>query len=62
MLSGEGRSVALIGDGATDIEARAAGAFVIGFGGVVVRENVRSEADVFVAGPSLAAAVHPILR
>ena len=62
LLSGKGRSVALIGDGATDIEARAAGAFVIGFGGVVVRENVRSEADVFVAGPSLTAAVDPILR
>ena len=61
LLTGNGKTVALIGDGATDIEARAAGAFVVGFGGVVIRENVKSEADVFVAGPSLMAAVDPIL-
>ncbi|MGD2025494.1 MAG: HAD-IB family phosphatase [Methyloceanibacter sp.] len=61
LLGGNGKPVALIGDGATDIEARAAGAFVVGFGGVVIRENVKSGADVFTAGPSLTAAVDPIL-
>jgi phosphoserine phosphatase len=45
--------IALVGDGVTDLEAREAGAFVIGFGGVVRRAAVVAGADVFVAGPSL---------
>lgn len=61
LLGAGGRSVALVGDGATDIEARAAGAFVIGFGGVVVRDNVKAEADIFVSGPSLTAVLEPLL-
>jgi len=61
-LSSAGQSLALVGDGATDIEARAAGALIVGFGGVVVRDNVKAAADIFVAGPSLAAVVDPILR
>ncbi|MDJ0511919.1 MAG: HAD-IB family phosphatase [Methyloceanibacter sp.] len=60
-LSRTGRSLALVGDGATDIEARAAGALIVGFGGVVVRDNVKTAADIFVAGPSLTAVVDPIL-
>ncbi|WP_108681212.1 HAD-IB family phosphatase [Methyloceanibacter sp. wino2] len=61
LLSGGERSVALVGDGATDIEAREAGAFIVGFGGVVVRETVKSGADVFVAGPSLTAVLDALL-
>ncbi len=45
--------LALVGDGVTDVSARQAGAFVIGFGGVVARTPVRDHADVFVATPSL---------
>lgn len=43
----------MIGDGKTDMEAKQAGAFVVGFGGVVDRAIVRELADVYCAGPSL---------
>jgi phosphoserine phosphatase len=48
-----GRPAVMVGDGVTDLEARAAGARVIGFGGVAVRPKVRDGADAWVAGPSL---------
>lgn len=60
-LSEPGRTVALVGDGATDLEARGAGAFIVGFGGVVVRDNVVAGADIFVAGPALTAVLGPLL-
>ncbi|WP_204377042.1 hypothetical protein [Methyloceanibacter methanicus] len=60
-LSEPGRTVALVGDGATDLEARGAGVFVVGFGGVVVRGNVVAGADVFVPGPALTAVLGPLL-
>lgn len=43
----------MVGDGKTDLEAKQAGAFFIGFGGVVDREVVRENADVFISGSSL---------
>ena len=43
----------MIGDGNTDMEAKQAGAFVIGFGGVVDRPIVRKLADVFIAEADL---------
>lgn len=46
-------ALALIGDGVTDLAARRSGACVIGFGGVVAREAVRSGADHYATGPSL---------
>ncbi len=61
VLGSAGKSVALVGDGATDIEAREAGAYVIGFGGVVVRDTVKSGADIFFPGPSLTAVLHALL-
>ena len=39
--------MAMIGDGNTDMEAKKAGAFCIGFGGVVARKIVQEQADVF---------------
>ncbi len=48
-----GRPVVMVGDGITDLETQAAGARVIGFGGVAVRAAVREGADAWVAGPSL---------
>jgi len=48
-----GRPTVMVGDGVTDLEARMAGARVIGFGGVVLREAVRQGADAWVPGPSL---------
>lgn len=46
---GAGARVVMIGDGATDLEARAPGAadVVIGYGGVAVRDAVREGADHF---------------
>lgn len=44
------RSIVMVGDGATDLEARtpdAAGIF-IGYGGVVARPNIAAEADWYV--------------
>jgi len=53
-LAGHGKLV-MIGDGNTDMEAKQAGAFTIGFGGVVERPIVRELADVYVADASLLA-------
>jgi phosphoserine phosphatase len=48
-----GVAAAMVGDGVTDLEAAAAGVYVIGFGGVVHRPAVSRQADVFVPGPTL---------
>ncbi len=47
--------MAMIGDGNTDMEAKKAGAFCIGFGGVVARKIVQDQADVFTHEPDLQA-------
>lgn len=54
-LAGKKHSVVMIGDGMTDVAAQAAGAFVIGFGGVVHRKSVMRAADRFLSAPSLTA-------
>jgi len=56
-----GGGLVMIGDGKTDLETKQAGAFIIGFGGVVDRAIVREQADVFVADPDLTA-ILPYLR
>jgi phosphoserine phosphatase len=53
--------VAMVGDGVTDLAARAGGAYVVGFGGVVQRQAVVKGADVFVTGPSLTAVLDALL-
>lgn len=49
------KQIIMIGDGMSDIAARAEGAAdaVIGYGGVIVREAVREKADVFVVEQDL---------
>lgn len=47
--------LAMVGDGNTDMEAKKAGAFCIGFGGVVARKIVQEQADVFIYEPDLQA-------
>jgi len=42
------KNVVMVGDGATDMEARPPAALFVGFGGVVVREPVKAGADWFV--------------
>lgn len=54
-------SLAMVGDGKTDLEAQQAGATVIGFGGVVVRDAVRDNADMYVTEPSLLAVLPYLL-
>jgi phosphoserine phosphatase len=45
-------AVAIVGDGVTDLAARAGGAYVVGFGGVVRRRAIVEGADRFIAqGP-----------
>lgn len=52
LLKAQG-SLVMIGDGKTDMEAKQAGAVVIGFGGVVDRQIVRDQSDFYCADPSL---------
>lgn len=59
-LKGE-RSLVVVGDGKTDMEAKQAGAFVIGFGGVVDRAIVRELADIYITDTSLTAVLEHIL-
>ncbi len=54
-LNPDNLKLAIVGDGNTDMEAKKAGAFCVGFGGVVARDNVREQADVFVDEPDLQA-------
>jgi phosphoserine phosphatase len=49
----EGRAL-LVGDGVSDLMARPAVDLLVGFGGVVCRERVAAEADVFIECNSLA--------
>ena len=54
-------SLVMIGDGKTDLEAKQAGATVLGFGGVVDRAIVRELADFYTTEPSLLAVLEHIL-
>jgi phosphoserine phosphatase len=51
----------MIGDGKTDMEAKQAGAVVIGFGGVVDRQIVRDQADFYSADSNLVSILAHIL-
>jgi hypothetical protein len=44
----------MVGDGASDLATRSIVDLFVGFGGVVAREKVKNEADVFVSVNSLA--------
>lgn len=54
-------SLVMVGDGKTDLEAKQAGAFMIGFGGVVKRQLVQEQADCYIAEPSLTAILPYVL-
>lgn len=54
-------SLVMIGDGKTDLEAKLAGAYMIGFGGVVCRPLVEEQADSYVSDTSLAAVLPLVL-
>jgi phosphoserine phosphatase len=46
-------TIAMVGDGVTDLAARAGGAYVIGFGGVAWRQAMVDGADAFIADTNL---------
>jgi phosphoserine phosphatase len=54
-------AIAMVGDGMTDVAARAGGAYVIGFGGVAYRETVAMGADCYIAHTELTATLEPLL-
>ncbi len=54
-------ALVMIGDGKTDLEAKQAGAYMIGFGGVVRRPLVEAQADCYVADASLTAILPHVL-
>ena len=56
-LAGDETRTLLVGDGVTDLEARDAVKLFVGFGGVVRRERVAAEADVFLEAQGLASVV-----
>lgn len=55
-------ALAMVGDGKTDLEAKDAGAYMIGFGGVVRRPLVEAQADCYVSDPSLIAVLPHLLN
>jgi len=56
-LSGSETKTMLVGDGITDLEARNAVKIFVGFGGVICRDRVAAEADVFIKARGLASIV-----
>lgn len=60
-LAAKHGKIAMIGDGLTDLAARAGGAYVVGYGGVAHREVMRQKADCYVATPSLTATLAALL-
>jgi phosphoserine phosphatase len=60
LLKAQG-SLVMIGDGKTDMEAKEAGAYVLGFGGVVDRPIVRQLSDFYVTEPTLLSVLEHIL-
>ena len=54
LLAGRSGRAMLIGDGVSDLAARPAVTWVVGFGGVVTRRRVKNEAEVFITANSLA--------
>lgn len=60
-LAAGGRRVALVGDGMTDMAARAAGTFVVGYGGVTKRDAVQQAADAYIFDEDLRAVLPFVL-
>jgi phosphoserine phosphatase len=54
-------SLIMVGDGKTDMEAKQAGAYVLGFGGVADRAIVRELADFYTTDPNLLSVLEHIL-
>jgi len=54
-------ALAMVGDGVTDLNARAGGAYVVGFGGVTNRQAMAAGADCFVTDATLTCTLEALL-
>ncbi|WP_347987133.1 HAD-IB family phosphatase [Methylomonas sp. AM2-LC] len=54
-------NLVMVGDGQTDLEAKLAGVYMIGFGGVLQRQIVQEQADCYISNPSLEAILPYVL-
>ena len=54
-------NVAMVGDGVTDLAARAGGAYVVGYGGVVHRDIMLQGTDHYISAPFLTATLSALL-
>ncbi|MGH9549531.1 MAG: haloacid dehalogenase-like hydrolase, partial [Terriglobales bacterium] len=54
-------SVAMVGDSVTDLAAREAGAYVVGYGGIIDRHVMLQEADCYISAPLLTATLPALL-
>jgi phosphoserine phosphatase len=53
--------VAMVGDGVTDLAARAGGAYIVGYGGVVHRDIMLQGADRYISAPLLTATLSALM-
>ena len=60
-LAAEHGIVVMVGDGVTDLAARAGGAYVVGYGGVIHRDTMLQEADCYISSPLLTATLAALL-
>ena len=60
-LAAKYKSIALVGDGVSDLAARDGGAYIVGFGGVVARERVAIGADYYTDAATLTATLAALL-
>ena len=60
-LAAKYKSIALVGDGVSDLAARDGGAYIVGFGGVVARERVAMKADYYTDAATLTATLAALL-
>jgi len=60
-LAAEHGIVVMVGDGVTDLAARAGGAYVVGYGGVIHRDTMLQEADCYISSPLLTATLAVLL-
>jgi phosphoserine phosphatase len=60
-LAAEHGIVVMVGDGVTDLAARAGGAYVVGYGGVIHRGTMLQEADCYISSPLLTATLAALL-
>ncbi len=62
IASHEGKRVAFVGDGKTDLEVKPFVSLFIGFGGVAERQIVKEQSDVYISEPRLGSLINILKR